>query len=93
MRGIRRCPRYDVTERGHRRRWVTVECVGAGYRGVEAQKEVVEQAVVGVVVRRRQRDVGTVFLVHPAVTADEHGITHGIVGNKAQTATSAVVGV
>lgn len=51
-------------------------------RGVKAQRVLVEQAAVGVIVRWWRRDVDTAFEGHPAVMAPEHGMSHGPAGDK-----------
>lgn len=55
--------------------------MGAECRGMETQRELAE-AVVGVIVRWRKRDIDAVFKAHPAAAAHEYWVSHGLVGNK-----------
>lgn len=50
---------------------------GARCRGVEASRELVEQEVVGVIVRQRPRGADAVFEAHSLVTDHKHGVGRG----------------
>lgn len=50
--------------------------------GVEASRELADQASVGVVTWQRKRDIDAAFEAHPAVTAYGLGMCHRPVGNR-----------